>query len=294
MSQQTLDKPVRHGARPGGASHGAARGRSGGAAADRRTKPVVGERARTNVLRAASVLALLAAWEVYGRATDPVLFTHPTAVARAGWDMTLDGSLPRALGQSLGVLAIGMALGVAAGIALGVLAGRSRIAAALMDVPTIALYATPMVALVPVLVLWFGFGLEAKVVVVFLFTIFPVLINTATGVRETDAHLEEVAHSFCSSEAQMWRDLILPSALPFIVTGIRIAIGRALVGIVVAEFYTALAGLGFVIVANANQFRTDRVMVPVVVLMVLGVLLTKAVEALERRLSPWSARRATA
>lgn len=256
--------------------------------------PRLGRRTRTNALRIASVVVILLAWEVYGRSTDPVLFTYPTAVAQAAWEMTQDGSLPRALGQSLGVLAIGMALGVIGGIALGVLAGRSRVAAALMDVPTIALYATPMVALVPVLVLWFGFGLQAKVVVVFLFTIFPVLINTATGVRETDTRLEEVARSFCSSEARMWPDLILPSALPFIVTGIRIAIGRALVGIVVAEFYTALAGLGFMIVANANQFRTDRVMVPVVVLMVLGVLLTKGVEAVERRLSPWSAGRSTA
>jgi ABC-type nitrate/sulfonate/bicarbonate transport system permease component len=248
----------------------------------------------TNTLRVLSVLAILAAWEVYGRSTDPVLFTYPTAVAQAGVDMVGDGTLPEALGQSLSVLVIGLGLGVLAGVALGLLGGRSRVAAALMDVPSIALYATPMVALVPVLVLWFGFGMQAKIVVVFLFVVFPVLINTGTGVREVDTRLEEVARSFCSREARMWRDLILPSSLPYIVTGIRIAIGRGLVGIVVAEFYTALAGLGFVIVANANQFRTDRVMVPVVVLMVLGVLLTKGVEFLERRLSPWSAGRRAA
>ena len=248
---------------------------------------------KTNVLRVLSVLALLAFWEVYGRSTDPVLFTYPTAVAQAAVDMTSEGILLEALWQSLRVLALGLLLGVVVGVALGVLAGRSRVAAALMDVPTIALYATPMVALVPVLVLWFGFGVQAKIVVVFLFAIFPVLINTAAGVREVDPRLEEVAKSFCSSESRMWRDLIVPSALPYIVTGIRLAIGRALVGIVVAEFYTALAGLGYVIVAEANQFRTDRVMVPVVVLMALGVLLTKAVEAAERRLSPWAQAKST-
>jgi ABC-type nitrate/sulfonate/bicarbonate transport system permease component len=248
---------------------------------------------KTNMLRVLSVLLLLAAWEVYGRSTDPVLFTYPTAVASAAVDMTSEGVLLEAIWESLSVLALGLTLGVVVGVALGVLAGRSRIASALMDVPTIALYATPMVALVPVLVLWFGFGVQAKVVVVFLFAVFPVLINTAAGVREVDPRLEEVATSFCSSEARMWRDLIVPSALPYIVTGIRLAIGRALVGIVVAEFYTALAGLGYVIVAEANQFRTDRVMVPVVVLMALGVLLTKAVEVAERRLSPWAQAQST-
>ena len=249
---------------------------------------------RTNVLRVLSVLLILVAWEIYGRSSNPVLFTYPTAVAEAAVDMTREGVLLEALWESLSVLAIGLVLGVVAGVALGVLAGRSRSAAALMDVPTIALYATPMVALVPVLVLWFGFGVQAKVVVVFLFAIFPVLINTAAGVRAVDPRLEEVATSFCSSEARMWRDLIVPSALPYIVTGIRLAIGRALVGIVVAEFYTALAGLGYVIVAEANQFRTDRVMVPVIVLMALGVGLTKAVEWAERRVSPWAQARSDA
>jgi ABC-type nitrate/sulfonate/bicarbonate transport system permease component len=248
---------------------------------------------KTNVLRVLSVLALLVFWEIYGRSSDPVLFTYPTAVASAAVDMTREGVLLEAIWESLRVLALGLLLGVVVGVALGVVAGRSRVAAALMDVPTIALYATPMVAMVPVLVLWFGFGVQAKIVVVFLFAVFPVLINTAAGVREVDPRLEEVAKSFCSPESRTWRDLIVPSALPYIVTGIRLAIGRALVGIVVAEFYTALAGLGYVIVAEANQFRTDRVMVPVVVLMALGVLLTKAVELAERRLSPWAQAKST-
>jgi ABC-type nitrate/sulfonate/bicarbonate transport system permease component len=248
---------------------------------------------RTNVLRVLSVLAVLVFWEIYGRSSDPVLFTYPTAVASAAVAMTREGVLLEAIWESLRVLALGLLLGVVVGVALGVLAGRSRIAAALLDVPTIALYATPMVALVPVLVLWFGFGVEAKIVVVFLFAVFPVLINTAAGVREVDPRLEEVATSFCSSESRMWRDLIVPSALPYIVTGIRLAIGRALVGIVVAEFYTALAGLGYVIVAEANQFRTDRVMVPVIVLMALGVALTKAIEWAERRVSPWAQTRSS-
>jgi ABC-type nitrate/sulfonate/bicarbonate transport system permease component len=148
-----------------------------------------------------------------------------------------------------------------------------------------------MVALVPVLVLWFGFGTWAKIVIVFLFAIFPVLINTTRGVKEADPQLEEVARSFCSSERRKWFDLTLPSALPFIVTGVRLAIGRGLIGVVVAEFYTSIAGLGFVIVSNANQFRTSRMFVPILILMVLGVVLTKSLEVLERRLTPWAQNR---
>jgi NitT/TauT family transport system permease protein len=240
------------------------------------------------VLRVLSVVLIVVAWELYGRNTNPILFTYPSAVMGAAYNMTAEGILLEAIGQSLLVLAVGLAAGTVVGILVGLAVGRSRIVEALLDLPTIALYATPMVALVPVLVLWFGFGTPAKIVIVFLFAVFPVLINTARGVKEADPGLEEVARSFCSSERRKWIDLTLPSALPFIVTGVRLAIGRGLIGVVVAEFYTSISGLGFVIVSNANQFRTSRMFVPILVLMVLGIVLTKSLEAMERRLTPWA------
>lgn len=239
------------------------------------------------ILRCVAVVAILVVWEIYGRSTNPILFTYPTAVARAAVDMTLDGTLLVALGQSLAVLVIGLAVGTIAGIALGLLTGRSAVAAALLDLPVNALYATPMVALIPVLVLWFGFGTTAKIVIVTLFVVFPVLINTTRGVRDVDPKLVEVARTFRSSERRLWLDLVLPSALPFIVTGIRLAIGRALIGVVVAEFYTALAGLGFLVVSNANSFQTARTFVPIVLLMALGVGLTSLLEWIEGRVAPY-------
>ena len=238
-------------------------------------------------LRGLSLLITLVLWEWYGRNTNPILFTYPTAIAGATVDMMADGTLLKALGQSMQVLAIGFALGTLIGVALGLLAGRSVVAAALLDIPVAALYATPMVALVPILVLWFGFGPLAKVVVVLLFTVFPVLINTMRGVREVDPRLVEVAHAFCSSEYRLWIDLVLPSALPFIMTGIRLAIGRALIAVVIAEFYTAISGLGYLIVSNAHAFQTARVFVPVAMLMMLGVVTTGLLEMAEARLSPW-------
>jgi ABC-type nitrate/sulfonate/bicarbonate transport system permease component len=201
--------------------------------------------------------------------------------------MLADGTLLSALGQSLCVLSAGFALGTLVGIGLGLLSGRSQVVAGLLDIPVTALYATPMVALVPILVLWFGFGTSAKIMVVLLFTIFPVLINSQRGVREVDPRLVEVAHAFCSPEYRLWTDLILPSALPFVMTGIRLAIGRALIAVIVAEFYTAISGLGYLIVSNAHAFQTARVFVPIVGLMILGVVTTGLLEMVEARISPW-------
>ena len=244
-------------------------------------------RGRTWGLRGLSLLIILVLWEWYGRRTNPILFTYPIAIGRAALDMLADGSLLKALGQSLYVLSMGFTLGTLSGGALGLLTGRSRVAAALLDIPVTALYATPMVALVPILVLWFGFGTPAKIVVVLLFTIFPVLINTMRGVREVDPRLVEVAQAFCSNEYRLWIDLVLPSALPFVMTGIRLAIGRALIAVIVAEFYTAISGLGYLIVSNAHAFHTARVFVPVVVLMTLGVVTTALLEVVEARTAPW-------
>jgi ABC-type nitrate/sulfonate/bicarbonate transport system permease component len=240
-------------------------------------------------LRALSVAAILGGWEWYGRRTSPLLFTYPSAVAAAGVQLALNGALAKALGQSLSVLAWGLGLSVVVGVAVGLAIGRSRVVEGLLQVPIDALYATPTVALVPVIVLWVGFGPVAKVVVVFLFSVFAIVINTARGVKEVDPELVEVARSYLAGEVGLWKDVVLPSALPYVVTGVRLAVGRALVGVVIAEFYTSIAGLGYLIVSYANTFQTAKVFVPVVILMALGVLLTWLLQLAETRLAPWQA-----
>lgn len=238
-------------------------------------------------LRVLSVAILLGAWEWYGRQADPRLFTYPSAIARAGVDLIRNGSLPGAMAQSLSVLGLGLGLSIVVGVVVGLAMGRSRVVDALLQVPLDALYAMPAVALVPVVVLWAGFGPAAKVVVVFLFSVFAIVFNTARGVREVDPQLVEVARAYSAREAGLWKDVVLPSALPYIVTGIRLAVGRALVGVVIAEFYTSIAGLGFLIVSYANSFQTAKVFVPVVVLMILGVVFAAVLQLLERLLAPW-------
>jgi ABC-type nitrate/sulfonate/bicarbonate transport system permease component len=259
------------------------------------TRPARGRRlrrrpmspARRWTLRIGSVAAILIAWQIYGGSINPILLSDPSAVAVAFVDMVRDGSLGHALASSLEVLGLGFLFGAVAGVLIGLAAGRSDTVAALIDIPVNALYAVPAVALVPVIVLWFGFAVTTKTIVVFLFVIFPVLINTMRGVREVDPDLVEVARSFCSSERRMWLDLVLPSALPFIVTGLRLAIGRALIGVIVAEFYTSLSGLGDLITTNASNFQTARMFVPIVVIALLGVVFTALLELAERGLVQW-------
>jgi ABC-type nitrate/sulfonate/bicarbonate transport system permease component len=241
-------------------------------------------------LRLSSVLLIAVAWELYGRAINPVLLSSPTRIIAATFEMIADGSLSKAFAESMVVLCVGSLIGIAAGLAFGLAAGRSQALSAFIELPLNALYATPTVALIPVIVVWFGFGPTAKTVVVMLFVLFPVLINTMRGVKEVDRDLVEVAQSFCSKESRMWIDLILPSALPYVVTGLRLAIGRALIGVIVAEFFTAFAGLGNLIVTNANSFRTDRTFVPILLIALLGITLTALLEWAERRVVRWAAK----
>ena len=152
----------------------------------------------------------------------------------------------------------GLGIAIVVGIPLGIAMARFQRLDWALDLPINALYATPMVALVPLLVLWFGIYLKAKIIVVFLFAVFPVLINTYQGVRECDKNMLEVARSFRSSERRMWQDVLLPFAVPYIIAGIRLAIGRGLVGMIIAEFYTTISGLGFMITRYANHVRDGQ------------------------------------
>jgi NitT/TauT family transport system permease protein len=183
----------------------------------------------------------------------------------------------------------GLVTAVVVGIPLGVAMARIRRLDWALDLPINALYAMPLVAVVPLLVLWFGIYLKAKIIVVFLFAVFPILINTYQGVRECDKGMIEVAQSFRSSEWRMWQDVLLPFAVPYIIAGLRLAIGRGLIGMIIAEFYTTISGLGFMITKYANVFEMDKTFVPVIVLMVLGVSLTTLLKWFGRRIAPWSA-----
>jgi NitT/TauT family transport system permease protein len=235
------------------------------------------------------LILILVVWELVGPLVSPILFSYPSKIAVAFYELTfVTGELPYYAVESLQVLFYGLGLAILVGVPLAVLMARVRPVDWALDLPINALYATPMVALVPLLVLWFGIYMQAKVIVVFLFAVFPILINTYQGVRECDKNLLEVARSFRSPEWRMWQDVLLPFALPYIAAGIRLAIGRGLVGMVIAEFYTTISGLGYMITRYAHIFETDKTFVPVLLLMFLGVSLTSGLKWIERRIAPWS------
>ena len=242
---------------------------------------------RKVIARLISLIFVLLVWEFYGRRVNPILFTYPSAIARAFVSLVASGELQSYMKESLLVLTYASILSVLAGVFLGVIMGRFSIVEWATDIYVNALYSTPMVAVVPLIVLWFGFRVPAKVIIVFLFMVFPVLLNTYEGVKNVDRNLQEVARSFCSSESQLWRHLIIPSAIPFIVAGVRLAIGRGLVGMIVAEFYTSVTGLGYMIVRYANALETDKLFVPIVVVMILGVGLLSLAKWVEGRIAPW-------
>ena len=238
-------------------------------------------------VRLLSIFVLFVAWEYFGRRVNPILFTYPTAIGRAFIGLVASGELQSYMKESLMVLLYASILAIIVGVLFGVVMGRFAIVDWATDIYISALYSMPMVAMVPLIVLWFGFKVPAKVIIVFLFMVFPILLNTYQGVKDVDRNLQEVARSFCSTEGQLWRHLIIPSAIPFIVVGVRLAIGRGLVGMIVAEFYTSVTGLGYMIVRYANAFETDKLFVPIVVVMILGVGLMGLAKWVEGRIAPW-------
>lgn len=243
--------------------------------------------AAPNLRRVGSVVVTLLLWEWYGRGVDPLFFSYPTAIIRAFTAMISSGELPQAFASSMKVLGTGWALSVLAGVSLGLLMGRYPVANYLLDGQISALYATPRVSLIPLIILWFGLGFQAKITVVFLSAFFPVVINTRAGVRSLPRSLEEIGLAETASEWQILRKILIPASLPYIIAGVKISVGRAVIGMVVAEMFTAINGLGGSIILHSNRFATDKMLAVVLVLALLGVLLTQAVAALEARAQPW-------
>jgi NitT/TauT family transport system permease protein len=238
-------------------------------------------------VRIASLAFTFAVWEWYGRGVDPIFMSYPTAIIEAVPAMIASGELPKALLSSLAGLAIGLSLAIVFGTLLGLLMGRYRLVDQIFDMQINALYATPNVALIPLLILWFGLGLMSKIVIIFFSSFFPIIVNTYAGVRNVGRGLVEVALAEGANEAQIFTKIVVPASLPFIMTGIRLAMGRAVVAMVVAELFTALSGLGGAIMNYGNAFKTDKLFVIIIVLALLGVSLTESVRYLERKLAPW-------
>ena len=239
-------------------------------------------------IRLVSLAIFLGIWQIGAMNVDPVLFTTPWKVAVAAVGMIASGELWAGLWPSLVVLLIGLTLAIIFGTLLGLALARFHILDVGLTVYITFLYSIPSVALVPLIVLWAGYETTAKVIILFLFAFFPMVINTYQGVKSVDLKLLEVGRAFRCSERQLWVNIVLPGALPFIVTGIRLALGRGLIGMVLADLYTAISGIGYLIVRTASTYQVDKMFVPIVTLGLIGVTLTALLRFAEKRVAPWT------
>jgi ABC-type nitrate/sulfonate/bicarbonate transport system permease component len=240
-----------------------------------------------NIVRAVSVVTFLVFWEIAARDSNPLFMTYPSAILRASVDLFQSGALLRGLVDSLIPFSIGMVVSIVFGVLIGLAMGISRVVEYIIDPYVNALNAVPRIALVPLVILWFGLGIVAKVVIVISVAIFPIIINTFAGVRDVRGALLDIGRAYSATPSQTLWKIIIPASLPFIMTGIRLGLGLGIIGMIVAEFFTAVTGLGGIIVEYGNTFQTAKMFVAIVVVGLLGILMSEIAMAIERHWAKW-------
>ncbi len=240
-----------------------------------------------NSIRCLSVLVFFIVWEFAGRRANPLFMAPPSKIWIASIDLWHTGLLQRAIGQSLAPFLMGLFLTIVIGIGIGIAIAQSRSLEYILDPFINALCAIPRIALVPLIILWAGLEFWGKVAIMTSTAVFPVIINTYSGIRDVRGSMLEIGRAYCATELQIFFKITLPAALPFIMAGVRLSVGLCITGIVVAEFFTAISGLGGMIVEYSNVFATAKLFVPITIIAFVGVAFTEGVQWLERRLSRW-------
>jgi NitT/TauT family transport system permease protein len=241
------------------------------------------------VIGGGTLVAFLILWESLGRSglVDPLFVSSPTRVAQAGWQLARDRDFWTDLAVSGHEFALGYGAAVAVAIPLGLAIGLSRRLQYMLSPFVDTLNAVPRVTLLPLIVIWFGIGIWSKVVVVFLGAVIPILINTQSGVKVSEARFIRLARSFSASPLKIFVSIILPGTVPFIFTGLKYGAGRALLGVVVGELYASTSGLGHMIADAGNTFQTDIVFFGVLIFMATGLVVVALLDAIEQRFERW-------
>jgi NitT/TauT family transport system permease protein len=242
------------------------------------------------ILGAAAVIIFLTIWELVGNTfqlINPMFMSAPSLIGKAAWQMFSSGEIYNDLYVSGIEFFWGYFLSIIVAIPFGIAIGWYKRFAYICDPFVNAMNATPRVALLPLVIIWLGIGILSKVGIIFLGAVFPLLINTRDGVKTTPANLLTAARSFGASEWQIFRSVVLPSTVPFILTGLRLAVGRALIGVMVGELYAATAGIGFMITVAGATFQTDKVFVGVLIFAITGMFMTDLIDRYERRFDKW-------
>jgi ABC-type nitrate/sulfonate/bicarbonate transport system permease component len=242
------------------------------------------------ILGTVSVVLFLAVWELVGNVyqwINPLFMSAPSLILRAAIELFRSGEIWNDLYVSGVEFFWGFILSVVVGIPFGIAVGWYKRAAYIFDPFVNAMNATPRVALLPLIIIWLGIGILSKVGIIFLGSVFPLMINTRDGVKTTPVNLLNAAKSFAASQWQIFGSVVLPSTLPFILTGLRLAVGRALIGVFVGELYAATAGIGFMVTVAGATFQTDKVFVGILIFIIVGLVGTNALDRVERRFDKW-------
>ncbi len=248
------------------------------------------QRYEGTILGGGAVLIVIGIWQAIWSYTDwisPLFFSGPSAIAKQFWISLTQGNLLADLAFSGKNFAIGFAIALVSGVVLGVIVGWYRRIRLIADPFLNALYAAPRIAMMPLIIIWFGIGMWSKVFIVFLSAFFPILVNTVAGIRNMDRDLLRAARAFCASDWQIFKTLAIPGSVPFILTGVRQGVAVGLIGVVVGEMLGSSEGIGFMVAYGGQTFQTDTLFVGFVIIAFAGILLTSIAERLERRFSRW-------
>jgi len=242
------------------------------------------------ILGAAGVTIFLIVWELVGNVfqlINPMFMSAPSLIAKAAIDLFASGEIYNDLYISGTELLGGYFLSAVVAIPFGIMVGWYKKMSYIFDPFINAMNATPRVALLPLVIIWLGIGILSKVGIIFLGAVFPILINSRDGVKTTPANLLTAAKSFGASEWMIFKAVVLPSTIPFILSGLRQGLGRAIVGVMVGELYAATAGIGFMITVAGATFQTDKVFVGVLVFALTGMIGTELLAKIEKRFDKW-------
>ena len=241
------------------------------------------------ILGSVSILTVLIIWEAAWQAKmiSPLFFSGPSAIAKQAAYVWTQGNLKGDMVYSGTNFALGFVGASIAGVVTGIVVGWYKTVRMLADPLLNALYATPRVAMIPLILIWFGIGMWSKVFIVFISAFFPVLVNTVGGMRAIDRDLLRAARAYCASDWQIFKTVAIPGAVPFILTGIRQGVALGLIGVVVGEMFGGSQGVGFMVAYGGQTFATDTLFVGVFIIAAAGIVLTWFAERLERRFSRW-------
>ncbi len=243
------------------------------------------------VVRVYALIAFFIVWQIVGVSLNPLIFSPPGVVAVRMGQLLADGTsngIPANTLITIETVLAGFIPAVVVGIPVGILIGRNKVAEYSLDPYISLIYAVPIIVMIPILIVWFGSNMTSDYFLVFISGVFPVAINSISGAKNVRATLLETGQSFGFSGAGMWRKIIFPASLPYVMAGLRIGIGHAVIGTILAEMFMYTVGLGWLIENSAANFDVAATIAAVIVTILLGILMTELIKIFERRVSTWS------